>query len=313
MSQYSTNWIDHFANNLINLGVAGGGSFIACSDREIRTVESLVTGKLPACYVEFLARMGRWAGMLFNGMHAFYPEILKFNEWAREALASERSKHSLPPEALVFLYDPVDPFYYFLCDGEDDPVVYTWHSKEDEFVGEDLHLTEMFEAYAKFAASTAVGSVPVDGDCAAEFPDNVVQLLNRKADAPHSEVIGCSVDEIMMIEARLGKTLPDMYVRYLAAMGRAPGVMFLGEFATRFPGVIGAPMYAQEMFEHEPTGFQLPDDAIIVMMSQGLYFYFIRATEGDDPPVYHYRTGSGQFRMSHHHYSRFIFDCATEC
>ena len=50
----------------------------------------------------------------------------------------------------------------------------------------------------------------------------------------------------------------------------------------------------------------LPKDAIIFYHHGGNEFSFIRASEGEDPPVYYYGYGQSDFRKTYDHFSLYL-------
>ncbi|MFN3652310.1 MAG: SMI1/KNR4 family protein [Armatimonadota bacterium] len=111
-------------------------------------------------------------------------------------------------------------------------------------------------------------------------------------------VAGCSAEEIARVEAVLGLRLPPAYRGFLAVMGKAAGPLYLGD-TFLYPTEIDVREDAALLAERH--GWTLPEDAVVFAMHGGWEFDFIRASEGDDPPVYHYVEGEpGPLRVCDH-------------
>jgi len=65
---------------------------------------------------------------------------------------------------------------------------------------------------------------------------------------------------------------------------------------------------ANELLEFNEFPERLPEDAIVLDNPQGYNFWFIRAFEGDDPPVYYWVDSMTQppFQVSHRHFSDYL-------
>ena len=89
---------------------------------------------------------------------------------------------------------------------------------------------------------------------------------------------GCTQQAIEAIESDQGVTLPRSYLYFLATMGRDDRGLWDGS-EIGFPAILGARPNPEDL-----PG--LPSDAALLMNHQGYEFTYVRAVEGDDPPVY---------------------------
>jgi hypothetical protein len=103
----------------------------------------------------------------------------------------------------------------------------------------------------------------------------------------NEKIIPCTEDEIWVLEQQLGLPLPGAYKEFLLWMGHGAGGFLRGSdcFYDSLPRLrAGAMRLLWENGYVEP----LPEDTFVFSMHQGYLFYFVRAGEGDDPPVYFY-------------------------
>lgn len=101
---------------------------------------------------------------------------------------------------------------------------------------------------------------------------------------------GCTDSDIADLEDALRLELPAAYVEFLRWMGHDAGDLLIGtDYA--YAIVPRLRTWAQELLDEDVYTTPLPQDAIVTSMHQGYQFLFIRAAEGDDPPVYYYREG----------------------
>src|SRR5947209_18784128 len=95
--------IDELKGMLLKSGIANPLSIRGCTAEEIREVEEYWGVPLPAAYREFLAKMGRAAGDLFNGSDVHFPNMLGMREGLAEILEGHPFDLDLPEDAIIFL------------------------------------------------------------------------------------------------------------------------------------------------------------------------------------------------------------------
>jgi hypothetical protein len=112
---------------------------------------------------------------------------------------------------------------------------------------------------------------------------NKLKMKLIDAGIESEEIAGCTTDEMNQYESTVGQKLPMEYRRFLEVMGRSAGV-FLEDLDAFYPGVLSATKrvraVAAEMDE------PIPDDAIVIAHNRAESYVFVRASDGDDPPVY---------------------------
>jgi hypothetical protein len=94
-------------------------------------------------------------------------------------------------------------------------------------------------------------------------------------------------------------------------MGRGAGRYFVGT-DIYYPTLLGMTAAARELVAEDPNKMTLPQDSIAILMHQGYQFMFVRASDGDDPPVYHYMELSGKFEAVADSLSGYLLDAAHD-
>jgi hypothetical protein len=135
-------------------------------------------------------------------------------------------------------------------------------------------------------------------------------LLDRKVAQPEN-IHGCTQEELGMVTKDVMTSLPRIYQMFLLGMGRGAGRFYEGSHIF-YPSMLGLKAVANEMLEEEEKELTLPADAIVFVMHQGYQFLFIRSSEGDDPPVYYYMEGAGEFVKKARCFSEFLLAVARD-
>lgn len=82
-------------------------------------------GNLPGAYLEFLKILGAGTnGNYLRGESCFVDELLYLNDWGRELLLENCSKHRLSDDDFVFLMSQGCMFCFFNLNEGDNPPVY---------------------------------------------------------------------------------------------------------------------------------------------------------------------------------------------
>ena len=141
--------------------------------------------------------------------------------------------------------------------------------------------------------------------------NKVAEILVRRGVVTENTLRGCSDTEIEEVEADVGRSLPLAYREFLAKMGRGAGKFYVGTDIF-YPRVLGLTEAAHELVAEDEADLFLPEEAIAIIMHQGYQFMFVRADEGDDPPVYYYMELGGEFVQKAHQLSQFLIDVAHD-
>ncbi|WP_017660525.1 SMI1/KNR4 family protein [Baaleninema simplex] len=104
-------------------------------------------------------------------------------------------------------------------------------------------------------------------------------------------------ENIEQLERQLGFPLPAAYKEFLLWMGGGAD-----RFMDHLDFGVGDVPYNQEDAPELMEDYcrePLPDDAIVFAMAgQGYYFFFIRVSEGEDPPIHSYRDTKEKFDLN---------------
>lgn len=118
------------------------------------------------------------------------------------------------------------------------------------------------------------------------YLDRVKQKLEQANFVRPDQLKPASPEQIETLE----QPLPGAYKEFLLWMGSGAGPFLRGEDCF-FPLLPHLQEDAALLLAEEEFPQSLPDDAFVFLMHQGYQFAFFRLTEGEDPPVYHYREG----------------------
>ena len=141
-----------------------------------------------------------------------------------------------------------------------------------------------------------------------DWLSQVRDALFMRGVAGPSSFRGCTESQIAEIASN--KNLPLRYREFLSEMGQAAGKFFIGTDIF-YPSIIGLTNDARELVSEDSAGIALPVDAIAFAMHQGYEVLFFRTTDGDDPPVYHYSEGSGQFQRKYDSFTQYLIGAAN--
>jgi SMI1-KNR4 cell-wall len=132
------------------------------------------------------------------------------------------------------------------------------------------------------------------------------QLIELKLAFP-DELLGCTQDELIELEAQLGVLLPKAYQEFLLLMGHGAGKFLRGSDCF-FKDLPVLKNWAIALLEENNFSESLPEDAFVFLMHQGYQFSFFMLSEGEDPPTYSYseETNETSFIKSHERYSDFL-------
>ena len=119
--------------------------------------------------------------------------------------------------------------------------------------------------------------------------NSLLSRMDRSSIASVSELVGCSADEISVLESKYGIRLPSNYRRYLELMGHKSGRLFTCDHAAVFYEYVlnTTADFHSGLYELEPpSSFVLPADAFFINCRLGDYFEFIRCNEADESSVH---------------------------
>ena len=114
----------------------------------------------------------------------------------------------------------------------------------------------------------------------------------------------CTQEQVEQVEQFLHLKLPVAFVEYLLWMGQWADMMRGSDFF--YWPLFDLREGAETLMAHTECQETLPQDAIVFFMHGGNRFMFIRASEGDDPPVYFYGGKNPYFTKPFDHFSSYL-------
>jgi hypothetical protein len=137
------------------------------------------------------------------------------------------------------------------------------------------------------------------------------RLLRRMEEsniASACDLVGCSEQEVLELEARYCLKLPQTYALYLRVMGHRSGRLFTSDhMAVFYRNVLEMTSQARQDWSEcqaedgsgPPVNFDLPTDALLIAGRLGDQFEFVRCQGQDDSLVWYFNTWEWQIRESH--------------
>ncbi|OWR32304.1 SMI1/KNR4 family protein [Saccharibacillus sp. O23] len=108
-------------------------------------------------------------------------------------------------------------------------------------------------------------------------------LMNKKlVNAP---LAGCTEEEILKLEDRIGLKLPGIYKEFLSAAGRESGRLFQGT-VVHYTNLLEIQTWAKELLEENQNPMTLSDTSFVFSMHQGYEIRFFDVDMGENPPVF---------------------------
>lgn len=123
--------------------------------------------------------------------------------------------------------------------------------------------------------------------------------LERSGVASLPQLVGCSEQEITILETKYGVQLPQSYKLYLRVMGHRSGRLFTCDhMAVFYRHVLVMTADVRECWAEDnaedgsgpPPGFAFPADALLIGGRLGDQFWFIRCDGQDDSAVWYFNT-----------------------
>ena len=115
--------------------------------------------------------------------------------------------------------------------------------------------------------------------------DRVCRTLSDSQASGSAKVIGCSEDEIRLLEEGCDVVLPWAYQRFLRLMGRQPGDLLKGT-DIGYERVFSLRESADLALARWKSPFRLRRDDFVFCGHEGYSFVFFSTMEGDNPPIY---------------------------
>ena len=124
---------------------------------------------------------------------------------------------------------------------------------------------------------------------------------------PARDLLPCTEQEVSALEQLLGYRLPLAYRAMLLWIGHGAGPL-MQDLDCFYEQLFGLQQRARHMLKAHACRLSLPEDAFVFFLSQDSCFSFLRASEGEDPPVYAYDSTWRRtpFQRVYRHFSDFL-------
>jgi SMI1 / KNR4 family (SUKH-1) len=106
---------------------------------------------------------------------------------------------------------------------------------------------------------------------------------------PPHDLRPCTEQEVLALEQQLGYCLPRVYREMLLWIGHGAGKL-MQDLDCFYEHLVHFQKKARQMLKEHACHLSLPDDALVFFLYQDDCFSFIRASEGEDPPIYAYES-----------------------
>lgn len=112
-----------------------------------------------------------------------------------------------------------------------------------------------------------------------------IKILLMKKKLINTPLVGCTEEEIIKLEDRIGFKLPGMYKEFLLAGGHGSGRLFQGT-TVKYINLIEIQEWAKELLEENNNPITLPSTSFVFSMHQGYEIRFFDVNMGENPPVF---------------------------
>lgn len=119
-----------------------------------------------------------------------------------------------------------------------------------------------------------------------------------------ANLIGCTDEEILIIQKHFSCQLPQAYKDFLLIAGKGAGILFRGSDIF-YPRVLELQSEAKELLSELGLTTLLPIDAKVFCMHQGYELNYFMPTS-DDPPVFQFFEGEINAFVAWESFSKFI-------
>ncbi|OWA33550.1 hypothetical protein B9G55_19505 [Saccharibacillus sp. O16] len=108
-------------------------------------------------------------------------------------------------------------------------------------------------------------------------------LTNKKL--VNTPLVGCTEQEVMALESKIGFKLPAVYKEFLFAVGHESGRLFQGT-TVHYMNLIEIQEWARELLEENHSPMTLSNTSFVFSMHQGYEIRFFDVHMGENPPVF---------------------------
>lgn len=144
---------------------------------------------------------------------------------------------------------------------------------------------------------------------AEDFMQILKKKLFEKGLASSDSLVGCNDQEIASImNAQAVTRLPQIYEHILLTMGKEAGKLWERAVFT-YPELETLKQSAQKLLNFDRNPIELPHDAFVFNMEEGIvFYYFLTANVDDNPPVYMYHEVDYTHKIVDEHLTDFFLN-----
>lgn len=126
------------------------------------------------------------------------------------------------------------------------------------------------------------------------------------------EIKGCSINEINILESKIGLKLPKLYKNFLLKFGHGAGEFFLGTDIF-YNELLSLGDIARELLEEDGGHYCMPINSFVFSSHQGYQFtFFDLSNYKDDPEVFYYKEGMNKPKKMNDTFSEFLIESLRE-
>lgn len=116
-------------------------------------------------------------------------------------------------------------------------------------------------------------------------PEKIVELLISSGQARAIDFIGCTEDQILLVELKCHVTLPRTYKHFLSVMGCGAG-RFLADCSWKLADLPHAQDVLAKKLQAAENPVKLTKTIFVFLECSAAEILYFDTKDGDDPPVY---------------------------
>lgn len=141
------------------------------------------------------------------------------------------------------------------------------------------------------------------------YLNKLKQVVEDLCSIPSESIRSCTEAEVTHLEQEMGLMFPAAYREFLLWCGKKLGrVVWDDRFYYPFQPEMKEEAIDALTFHQQNASF-IQENVIVILSHEGYLYDFIRADEGDDPPVYRLIVGQ-EVELASPHFSDYLYNTA---